>query len=160
MDLNHRHQQQARLSASHAVVPEAHEAFLKGKHFANRLSPDSLEKAVRYFNDAIKADPTYAPAYAELAETYGWATASQFIPSQEGLAKAKSAALHALEIDPNLGEAYNTLAWVKYVHDWDFEGADQDFERALALSTAPRISTFGAATFSPNPDATMNPSTK
>jgi tetratricopeptide (TPR) repeat protein len=127
-------QQQARLSASHAVVPEAHEAFLKGKYFANRLSPDSLEKAVRYFNDAINADPTYAPAYAELAETYGWATASQFIPSQEGLAKARSAALHALEIDPNLGEAYSALAWVKYVYDWDFEGADQDFKRALALS--------------------------
>jgi serine/threonine protein kinase len=127
-------QQQARLSASHAVVPEAHEAFLKGRYFANRLSPDSLEKAVRYFNEAINADPTYAPAYAELAETYGWATASQFIPSQEGLAKAKSAALHALEIDPNLGEAYNALAWVKYVHDWDFEGAEQDFKRALAFS--------------------------
>jgi serine/threonine-protein kinase len=127
-------QQQGLLSADHAVLPEAHEAFLKGKYFANRLTPQSLEKAILYFNQAINADPTYALAYAEMAETYCWATASQFIPSQEGLVKAKSAAQHALEIDPNLGEAYNALAWVKYVHDWDFHGAEQDFKRALALS--------------------------
>lgn len=127
-------QQQQNLAAVKAASPLAHDAFLRGTYFANHLSPDSLEKAIRYFNDAITADPTYAPAYAELAETYGWATASGFVPSQEGLAKAKSAALKALEIDPNLGEAYNALAWVKYVHDWDFDGAEQDFHRALALS--------------------------
>ncbi len=125
-------QQQGLLSAGRAVPPEAHEAFLKGKYFANRLSPEGFEKAVRYFNQAINTDPTYALAYAEMAETHCWATA--FVPSREGLAKAKSAAQHALEIDPNLGEAYNALAWVKYVYDWDFDGAEQDFKRALALS--------------------------
>jgi serine/threonine protein kinase/tetratricopeptide (TPR) repeat protein len=127
-------QQEAQLSTNRPLQPEAHEAFLKGKYFANRLSPDGLEKSIHYFNEAISADPTYGLAYAEMAETYCWATAYQLLPSQEALAKAKSAALHALEVDPNLGEAHNALAWVKYVHDWDFQGAEEEFKRAINLS--------------------------
>jgi|HubBroStandDraft_6_1064221.scaffolds.fasta_scaffold00244_18 serine/threonine protein kinase/tetratricopeptide (TPR) repeat protein len=127
-------QQQAQFATNRPLQPEAHEAFLKGKYFANRLSPDGLEKAIHYFNEAINADPTYGLAYAEMAETYCWATAYQLLPSQEALAKAKSAALHAIEIDPNLGEAHNALAWVKYVHDWDFQGAEEEFKRAINLS--------------------------
>jgi tetratricopeptide (TPR) repeat protein len=127
-------QVQAQLSTNRPLQPEAHEAFLKGKYFANRLSPDGLEKAIHYFNEAINVDPTYGLAYAEMAETYCWATAYQLLSSQEGLAKAKSAALHAIEIDATLGEAHNALAWVKYVHDWDFPGAEEEFKRAINLS--------------------------
>jgi serine/threonine protein kinase/tetratricopeptide (TPR) repeat protein len=127
-------QQEAQLSTNRPLQPEAHEAFLKGKYFANRLSPDGLEKAIHYFNDAISADPMYGLAYAEMAETYCWATAYGLLSSQEALAKAKSAAVHAIEIDATLGEAHNALAWVKYVHDWDFQGAEEEFKRAISLS--------------------------
>lgn len=126
--------QRAQFASGATVPPEAHEAFLKAKYFASRLLPDGFDKSIRYFNDAIALDPTYALAYAEMAETYCWATAYQVIPSQDGLAKAKAAALRALEIDPNLGEAHNALAWVKYVHDWDYHGAEQEFKRALEFS--------------------------
>jgi serine/threonine protein kinase/Flp pilus assembly protein TadD len=127
-------QQEAQLSTNRSLQPEAHEAFLKGKYFANRLNPDGLEKAIHYFNDAISADPTYGLAYAEMAETYCWATAYGLLSSQEALAKAKSAAVHAIEMDATLGEAHNALAWVKYVHDWDFQGAEEEFKRAINLS--------------------------
>ena len=127
-------QLQAQLSTNRPLQPQAYEAFLKGKYFANRLSTDGLEKAIHYFNEAINADPTYGSAYAEMAETYCWAAAYQLLSSQEGLAKAKSAALHAIEIDATLGEAHNALAWVKYVHDWDFPGAEEEFKRAINLS--------------------------
>jgi eukaryotic-like serine/threonine-protein kinase len=127
-------QQQAQFATNRPLQPEAHEAFLKGKYFANRLSPDGIDKAIHYFNEAINTDPTYGLAYAEMAETYCWATAYQLLPAQEGLAKAKSAALHAIEIDATLGEAHNALAWVKYVHDWDFSGAEEEFKRAINLS--------------------------
>jgi serine/threonine protein kinase/Flp pilus assembly protein TadD len=127
-------QQQAQFATNRPLQPEAHEAFLKGKYFANRLSPDGIDKAIHYFNEAINADPTYGLAYAEMAETYCWATAYQLLPAQEGLAKAKSAALHAIEIDATLGEAHNALAWVKYVHDWDFSGAEEEFKQAIHLS--------------------------
>jgi TolB-like protein len=127
-------QQEAQLSTNRPLQPEAHEAFLKGKYFANRLSPDGLEKAIHYFTEAINADPAYGLAYAEMAETYCWATAYGLLSSQEALAKAKSAALHAIEVDSKLGEAHNALAWVKYVHDWDFQGAEEEFKRAVNLS--------------------------
>jgi len=127
-------QQQAQFATNRPLQPQAYEAFLKGKYFANRLSPDGIDKAIHYFNEAINADPTYGLAYAEMAETYCWATAYQLLPAQEGLGKAKSAALHAIEIDATLGEAHNALAWVKYVHDWDFSGAEEEFKQAIHLS--------------------------
>jgi Tfp pilus assembly protein PilF len=123
-----------RLAYVRAVDPQAHEAYLKGRYFASKLSPGEFQKAISYFNQAIEIDPAYALAYADLAETYCWATALQFIPSQEGLLKAKAAARRAIEIDSFLGEAHNALAWVKYVNEWDYSGAEREFRLALDRS--------------------------
>jgi eukaryotic-like serine/threonine-protein kinase len=128
-------QQQTQLSHAHPVIPEAHEAFLKGRYFASMLAPDGFEKAFHYFSQAIDTDPTYALAYAEMGETYCWAAATGILPARDALLKAKSAALKAIEIDDTLGEAHNVLAWVKYEYDWDFKEAEQEFKRALELST-------------------------
>jgi serine/threonine protein kinase/tetratricopeptide (TPR) repeat protein len=128
-------QQQIQLSHTHPVTPQAHEAFLKGRYFASMLAPDGFEKAFHYFNQAIDTDPTYALAYAEMGETYCWAAATGSLPARDSLLKAKSAALKAIEIDNTLGEAHNALAWVKYEYDWDFKGAEQEFKRALELSS-------------------------
>jgi Tfp pilus assembly protein PilF len=127
-------EQQVQLAAVRPVQPEAHEAYLRGRYFASRLSPDGFEKAIHYFNEAIAADPTYAVAYADMAETYCWATAFGVLPSGEGLSKAKAASLRALEIDGSIGEAHNALAWVKYVNDWDMKGAEEEFKRAAELA--------------------------
>jgi serine/threonine protein kinase len=127
-------QQQAQLSNSHPVTPEAHEAFLKGRYFASMLSPDGFEKAFHYFSQAIDIDPTYGLAYAEMGESYCWAAATVSLPARDALLKAKSAALKAVEIDDTLGEAHNALAWVKYEYDWNFKEAEQEFKRALELS--------------------------
>ena len=127
-------QQQTQLSHAHPVIPEAHEAFLKGRYFASMLAPDGFEKAFHYFGQAIDIDPTYALAHAEMAETYCWATATGSLPARDALLKAKSAALKAVEIDDTLGEAHNALAWVKYEYDWNFKEAEQEFNRALELS--------------------------
>ena len=85
-------QQQTQLAAAHPVSPEAHEAFLKGRYFASMLSPDGFEKAFHYFRQAIDAEPTYALAYAEMAETYCWAAATYTLPHRDALLKAKAAA--------------------------------------------------------------------
>jgi eukaryotic-like serine/threonine-protein kinase len=127
-------QQQSQLTAPHAVSPEAHEAFLKGRYFASMLPPDGFEKAFHYFGQAIDIDPTYALAHAEMAETYCWAAASFALPARDALLKAKSAALKAVEIDDSLAEAHNALAWVKYDYDWNFKEAEQEFKRALESS--------------------------
>jgi eukaryotic-like serine/threonine-protein kinase len=127
-------QQQTQLAAARPVSPEAHEAFLKGRYFAAMLSPDGFEKAFLYFRQAIDAEPTYALAYAEMAETYCWGAATYILPHRDALPKAKAAALKAVEIDDSLGEAHNALAWVKYDYDWQFKEAEQEFKRALELS--------------------------
>jgi serine/threonine protein kinase/tetratricopeptide (TPR) repeat protein len=127
-------QEQASLSSTRVVNPQAHEAYLKGRYFASKLSPGEFQKAIDYFHQAIDIDPTYGLAYADMAETFCWATAFGVVPSQQGLVKAKAAAARALEIDETIGAAHNALAWAKYVNDWDFSGAEHEFSRALELS--------------------------
>ena len=126
--------EKTRLSSAREVDPRAHEDYLKGRYFASRLSPDNFQKAISYFNQSIEIDPAYGLPYADMAETYCWATALQFVPSQEGLLKAKSAATRAIEIDPSLGESHDARAWVKYANEWDFNGAEREFRLALGLS--------------------------
>jgi len=126
-------QQQAN-AIPRAVPPEAYDAYLKGLYFSAKLTPDGLQKAFEYFNKAIQIDPTFAPAYAGLAESYSWATGLSVLPPHEALEKTEVAAAKALEIDSNLGMAHHALAWVKYAQNWDFPGAEKEFQRAIELS--------------------------
>lgn len=83
-------------------------------------------------------DPTYALAYAGLADTYdmvGWFKQS-VAPPREAMPKAKAAAQKALEIDDRLAEAHVSLGWASFTYDWDWPGAEKHFERALALNAA------------------------
>jgi len=127
--------EKARLNTiQRAITPEAYDAYLKGLYFSAKLTPDSLQKAFEYFNQAIQSDPTFAPAYAGLAESYGWAAGLYILPPQEALQKAEAAATKALEIDPNLGMAHHALAWVKYARYRDLPGAEREFQRAIELN--------------------------
>jgi len=117
-----------------AVAPEAYDLYLKGLYFSGRLSPDNLQKAYGYFNQAIEKDRSFAPAYAGLAEAYGWAAGLSFLPAQVALQKSEVAATKALELDPNSGMAHHAMAWVKYARYWDFPGAEREFQRAIELN--------------------------
>ncbi len=116
------------------VPPEAYDAYLKGLYFSAKLTPDDLQKGFDYFNKAIDADPTFAPAYAGMAEAYSWAGGLDILPSQQVWPKVEAAASKALEMDPNLGTAHHALAWVHYALHWDFPGAEREFQRATELS--------------------------
>jgi eukaryotic-like serine/threonine-protein kinase len=127
--------EKARLNGpQRAITPEAYDAYLKGLYFSAKLTPDSLQKAFEYFNHAIQSDPTFAPAYAGLAEAYGWAAGLYLLPPQEALQKSEAAATKALEIDLSLGMAHHALAWVKYARGWDLHGAEREFQRAIELN--------------------------
>jgi tetratricopeptide (TPR) repeat protein len=124
-----------RLNTPQRPVPtEAYDAYLQGLYYAAKLTPDDLQKAFGYFNQATQRDPTLAVAYAGLAESYSWAAGLSMMPPQEALEKAQAAADKALVIDPNLGTAHHALAWVKYARDWDFPGAEKEFNRAIELN--------------------------
>jgi tetratricopeptide (TPR) repeat protein len=124
----------AQLSAHREVAPETYDLYLRGLYFSGRLSPDNLQKAFGYFNQAIEKDRSFVPAYAGLAESYGWAAGLGFLPTQAAIQKSEVAATKALEIDPNSGMAHHAMAWVKYARYWDFPGAEREFQRAIELN--------------------------
>jgi eukaryotic-like serine/threonine-protein kinase len=113
---------------------DAYQAFLKGRYYWTQSSDDSVDKAIGYFNDAIRLDPLYAPAYAGLADVYIDAAIFDLRPPTDVLPKAKSAAMKALEIDPNLPEAHTAVATVSWAYDWDWPAADKEYRKALALN--------------------------
>jgi TolB-like protein/Tfp pilus assembly protein PilF len=127
--------EQALLFKTPAVDPEAYEAYLKGRFHWNKASTEGLLQARQQFEDAIRMDPGFAPAHAALADTYTWSYrwGGPQRPPREAFPKAKVAALKALELDETLAEAHASLAYIKEAYDWDWEGAERGYRRAIEL---------------------------
>src|SRR5262249_49541439 len=125
-------EEQKRLAKRYTSNSEAYELYLKGRYFWDKRTLEGLDKAISYFNQAIDKDPTYALAYAGLADCY--VVPGYPLPPREKMPKAKAAALKALERDDMLAEAHTTLARVLMVYDWDWSGAEKEFQRALELN--------------------------
>ena len=124
-----------RFSTTRAVAPEVYEAYLKGRYHWNQRTDESLRAAVAEFQRALSLDPTYAPAYAALADCYnllgtvmvGGGSPQQWRP------RAAEAAIKALQIDPGLAEAHATLGYVRH-YNWEWEAAEQSLRRAIELN--------------------------
>jgi serine/threonine protein kinase/tetratricopeptide (TPR) repeat protein len=128
-------QERSRLGRSRPVDPAAYEAFLKGRHFWYRRSPDALRKGVELLQQAISLDPSYALAHAALAEAHasmGWDLFGLTAPS-ESFPLAKQAAQRALEIDPTCAEAHAALGNTAMGFDWDWVTAEREFRHAIEL---------------------------
>ncbi len=126
--------EQARLANVRTVNPEAYEAYLKGLQHWYKLLPSEIDAAQQYFELALKKDPNYALAYAGIALV--WAGRQQFglTPYSEAGPKARAAALRAVDLDETAAEAHYALAVVRTWSDWDFEGAESEFKRAIDLN--------------------------
>jgi TolB-like protein/Tfp pilus assembly protein PilF len=111
---------------------DAYEAYIKGRYFWSKREPESLLMALKYFDQAIAADPSYAPAYSGLSDTYRMSTNVLASP-RDSMPKAEAAARKALELDDSLAEAHASLAGVLYRYHFDWKGAEQEFKRALEL---------------------------
>ena len=122
---------EARLAKNHTANAEAYKLYLQGRYYWNKRTPVENEKALKYYEDAIALDPTYALAYAALADSY----LLQLLSTNraERLPKARAAAIKALEIDDTLGEAHAALAEVE-VSEWNWPAAERGFKRALELN--------------------------
>src|SRR5437773_6635245 len=129
-------QEQAALKNVKAVNPEAYVSNLKGLYFWNKRTADGLKTAVAYFDQAIENDPTYARAYAGLADSYALMGDWQYgvLTPKEALPRAEAAAIKALELDSTLGEAHTSLAFTLDGFDWDWGSAEREFKRALELN--------------------------
>ncbi|MBV9959739.1 MAG: winged helix-turn-helix domain-containing protein [Acidobacteria bacterium] len=126
--------EQQQLRKNQTVNPEAFRAYIKGRYFWNRRTPEGLRKGLEYGREAVALDPAYASAYIALADTYNLLGAQHSVmPPGEAFPKARAAAERALEIDPQLAEAYASLAFVAYCFDWDWTAAESHFHTAIEL---------------------------
>jgi serine/threonine-protein kinase len=132
---------QAKLTGSAAHVlaarptenPEAYQLYLKGRYFWNRRNEESMKEAIRYFQQAIALDPSYALAYAGLADGYALMPVYGRNPPKEDIHRSLAAARHAVALDDSLAEAHTALANA-LVDDLQFAAADREFARAIALN--------------------------
>ncbi|MBI3932702.1 MAG: winged helix-turn-helix domain-containing protein [Acidobacteria bacterium] len=127
-------QEQAALGRSRPTRPEVHEAYLKGRHFWNKRSPEGLQKALALFEDARRLDPGFAPAEAGLAETHALLANYGVVPPREAFPRARDAATRALALDPGLVEAHAALGFVRLHYDLDWPGAESALSKALELN--------------------------
>jgi TolB-like protein len=127
-------QEETHLAAVHRVNPEAYEAYLQGQFHWYKLTRPDLDRALQYFELAVAKDPGYAQAYAGIASVWIGRQQQGFAPSSEAAPQAKAAAAKALELDSMLAEVHDTLAGIKTWTDWDWEGGEAEYRRAIELN--------------------------
>jgi eukaryotic-like serine/threonine-protein kinase len=123
-----------RLVRRHTEDAEAYRLYLQARHHWNRWTEEGFYRAIGYFRQAVEKDPSYALAHTGLAESYvllGW---NSYLPPKDAFPKGKAAAMTALQLDPDLGEAHSPLAAVLWLHDWQWEEAQAEFKRSLELN--------------------------
>jgi eukaryotic-like serine/threonine-protein kinase len=124
---------------------EAYELYLKGRFFWNKRTPDATRRAADYFQQALNRDPTYALAFAGLAECYRTLPITGDEPARIAFPKAKQAALRALELDDSLAEAHTSLGFIKLFYDWDWDGSEKEHRRALQINPNNSMAHLGYA---------------
>jgi TolB-like protein/DNA-binding winged helix-turn-helix (wHTH) protein/Tfp pilus assembly protein PilF len=122
------------LASARPINPEAYDAYLLGEYHSGKRNPAAIEKAIEYFQKAIHIDPSYAQAYAGLANTY----IERDIWGGLGIGKTadqvRANTLRALELDGDLAEAHELLGSIHFQYDWDWEGTEAEFKRAIELN--------------------------
>ena len=116
-----------------ATSPKAHELYLKGRFHLFKMTESGIQTGIGYFERAIEENPRYAPAYVGLAHAYRMFGLSLERPPGEVGSKSKTAALQAVAIDESLAEAHAVLAFTTFWYEWEWEGAERHFKRALEL---------------------------
>lgn len=113
---------------------EAYDLYLRGRFFWNKRTLEGFRQAIEYFQQAIAKDPSYARAYAGLADSYALLGGYGVTPQTELVPKARAAALKALELDSSLAEAHTSLALITENFDFDWPRAEQEYRRAVELN--------------------------
>jgi TolB-like protein/class 3 adenylate cyclase/Tfp pilus assembly protein PilF len=129
---------------------EAYERYLHGLFFVDRWTREDEAKAAAYFRQAVELDPEYALAWAGLSGAYAYEATNNWTPVAVGFEQARRAAERALELEPDLAEGHEALAWIRMYYDWDWKGADASFRRALELAPGNAEVMRGAAILAAN----------
>jgi DNA-binding winged helix-turn-helix (wHTH) protein/Tfp pilus assembly protein PilF len=137
----------APISPQHPANREAEDFYLKGRFYWSKRTPDSLNKAVDAFTQAIVHDPNYAQAYVGLADCYNLLREYTAMPASEAYPRALAAARKAVELDPQSSEAHASLAFVSFYGMWDVSTADREFRRAIDLDANNAVAHHWYATY-------------
>jgi TolB-like protein/Tfp pilus assembly protein PilF len=125
---------QTQLAKTYTGSGEAYQAYLKGRYHWNKRTDEGFKQATNFFQEAIVKDPSYALAYTGLADCYTLRSDYGYLAPKEGYALAKGAVTLALNYDDSLAEAHTSLASIKAVTDWDWQGAENEYRRAIELN--------------------------
>lgn len=123
-----------RLEGGATVNPEAYEAYLRGRFFWNKRTEEGLRRSLAYFQQVIETDPKYVRAYVGLSDLHNSLGFYGLRPPRETYPRAKELALKALALDDTVAEAHTSLASVLADYEWDWAGAEREFQRAIALN--------------------------
>jgi DNA-binding winged helix-turn-helix (wHTH) protein/TolB-like protein/Tfp pilus assembly protein PilF len=123
------------LARTTTVNAEAYQLYLRGRYCWNKRTAEGLKKGIEYFTQATAKDPTYAQAWAGLADCYSLLSYYSLLSPQEAFPKAKAAAQQALTFDDSLAEAHTSLALALMAYDRDGAAAEREYQRALALNS-------------------------
>ena len=137
IDLHLTSQQQQRLHAARQVNPDAHEAYLLGRYYWNSRTPDGLQKSGKYFAEAIKKDPNFALAYSGQADYFAYLSVlggPEILKPKDGMTQARASAEKALELDDSLAEAHASLGNILHNYDWNWQGAEREYQKAIELN--------------------------
>ncbi len=129
-------EEKRRLTKRYTENAEAYQCYLKGRYFVTtKRTEEWIKKGIEYFQQAIELDPTYALAYAGIADAYAFlASSTGGWSPHDAYPKAKAAAERALAIDETLGEPHSSLGFFRVLYDWNFPAAEREFKRAIELA--------------------------
>ena len=127
-------EKEARVVKHYTENREAYDLYLRGCYHWNLRTGEGFKRAIEYFQQAIKLDPTYALAYAGMADCYGMLSRYAILAPEEGYPKALTWANKALDLDKTLAEAHTSIGFVKLLYDWDWLGAEEEFKQAIQLN--------------------------
>ncbi len=127
--------EEQRIAQASQVSPAAYEAYLKGRYLWNQRTEEGMRNSIALFEQALAFNPDFAMAYAGIADAYVMLACRGMAPTKATFRNAKAAARKAIDLDSDLGEAHGSLAHVR-LHDWDWQGLEKDFERAIELNPA------------------------
>ena len=123
-----------KLAKRYTKDAEAYQLYLKGRYFWNKRNEEGFRNGIEYFKRAEEKDPTFALAFSGLADSYALLCDIGAAKPVDEMPKAKAAAQKAVDADPTLAEAYTSRAFVRLSYDWDWLGAESDFQQAIKLN--------------------------